>query len=322
MRMLAGAGLVGVAPQSAAQKARSVTIAYLALLPAEDRMNFTVMFMRRLDELGYVEGRNLRFIYRSAEGRPERLPDLASELVRMNPDVLVTGFGTVAAKAAKAAAGTIPVVFMAVGDPVGAGVVESLGRPGGNVTGLSDLAAHLQGHRLQLLRELAPAAALFAVVLNPGTPYTGLAYKELESAANAANVQLRPLEVHVPEEVTLQIEAGKAAGAGGMVVLEDPLTFSQRSDIAALASRLRLPAVYGYREFVEAGGLISYGTDHGAQWRRGAEIVVMVLKGAKRADIPIEQPTKFELVVNLKTAKELGLSLPPTIMIRADDFIE
>jgi putative tryptophan/tyrosine transport system substrate-binding protein len=322
MRMLAGAGLVGVAPQSAAQKARSVTIAYLALLPAEDRMNFTVMFMRRLDELGYVEGRNLRFIYRSAEGRPERLPDLASELVRMNPDVLVTGFGTVAAKAAKAAAGTIPVVFMAVGDPVGAGVVESLGRPGGNVTGLSDLAAHLQGHRLQLLRELAPAAALFAVVLNPGTPYTGLAYKELESAANAANVQLRPLEVHVPEEVTLQIEAGKAAGAGGMVVLEDPLTFSQRSDIAALASRLRLPAVYGYREFVEAGGLISYGTDHGAQWRRGAEIVVMVLKGAKPADIPIEQPTKFELVVNLKTAKELGLSLPPTIMIRADDFIE
>jgi ABC-type uncharacterized transport system substrate-binding protein len=320
--MLAGAGLVGVAPQSAAQKARSVTIAYLALLPAEDRMNFTVMFMRRLDELGYVEGRNLRFIYRSAEGRPERLPDLASELVRMNPDVLVTGFGTVAAKAAKAAAGTIPVVFMAVGDPVGAGVVESLGRPGGNVTGLSDLAAHLQGHRLQLLRELAPAAALFAVVLNPGTPYTGLAYKELESAANAANVQLRPLEVHVPEEVTLQIEAGKAAGAGGMVVLEDPLTFSQRSDIAALASRLRLPAVYGYREFVEAGGLISYGTDHGAQWRRGAEIVVMVLKGAKPADIPIEQPTKFELVVNLKTAKELGLSLPPTIMIRADDFIE
>jgi putative tryptophan/tyrosine transport system substrate-binding protein len=322
MRMLAGAGLAGVAPQSAAQKARSVTIAYLALLPAEDRMNFTVMFMRRLDELGYVEGRNLRFIYRSAEGRPERLPDLASELVRMNPDVLVTGFGTVAAKAAKAAAGTIPVVFMAVGDPVGAGVVESLGRPGGNVTGLSDLAAHLQGHRLQLLRELAPAAALFAVVLNPGTPYTGLAYKELESAANAANVQLRALEVHVPEEVAPQIEAGKAAGAGGMVVLEDPLTFSQRSDIAALASRLRLPAVYGYREFVEAGGLISYGTDHGAQWRRGAEIVVMVLKGAKPADIPIEQPTKFELVVNLKTAKELGLSLPPTIMIRADDFIE
>ena len=322
MRMFAGAGLVGVAPQSAAQKARSVTIAYLALLPAEDRMNFTVMFMRRLDELGYVEGRNLRFIYRSAEGRPERLPDLASELVRMNPDVLVTGFGTVAAKAAKAAAGTIPVVFMAVGDPVGAGVVESLGRPGGNVTGLSDLAAHLQGHRLQLLRELAPAAALFAVVLNPGTPYTGLAYKELESATNAANVQLRPLEVHVPEEVTLQIEAGKAAGAGGMVVLEDPLTFSQRSDIAALASRLRLPAVYGYREFVEAGGLISYGTDHGAQWRRGDEIVVMVLKGAKPADIPIEQPTKFELVVNLKTAKELGLTLPPTIMIRTDDFIE
>jgi putative ABC transport system substrate-binding protein len=240
----------------------------------------------------------------------------------MKPDVLVTGFGTVAAEAGKAAGGGIPVVFMAVGDPVGAGIVESLARPGGNITGLSDLAAGLQGNRLQLLCEIAPAASLFAVILNPGTPYTALAYKELEAAANIAKVQLRTFEVRSPEETTPQLEASKAAGAGGLVILEDPLTFSQRSEIATLASRLRLPAVYGYREFAEAGGLMSYGTDHGAQWRRGAEIVDLILKGAKPAEIPVEQPTRFELVVNLKTAKALNLTVPSTIMISADDVIE
>ena len=322
MRILAGAALLSVERRATAQKAKSFTLAYLALLPGEDRMNFTAMFVRRLNELGYVDGRNLRLVYRSAEGRPELLPALAADLVRMKPDVLVTGFGTIAAKAGKAAAGGIPVVFMAVGDPVGAGVVESLSRPGGNVTGLSDLAAHLQGNRLQLLREIAPAASLFAVVLNPGTPYTALAYKELEAAANVAKIQLRAFELRSPKEIVPQLEASKAAGAGGLVILEDPLTFSQRSEIATIASRLRLPAVYGYREFAEAGGLMSYGTDHGAQWRRGAEIVDLILKGAKPSDIPVEQPTKFELVVNLKTAKALNLTVPSTIMIRADDVIE
>jgi putative ABC transport system substrate-binding protein len=322
MRILAGAALLSVERRATAQKAKSFTLAYLALLPGEDRMNFAAMFVRRLNELGYADGQNLRLVYRSAEGRPELLPGLASDLVGIKPDVLVTGFGTVAAKAGKAAAGGIPVVFMAVGDPVGAGIVESLARPGGNVTGLSDLAAHLQGNRLQLLREVAPAATLFAVVLNPGTPYTALAYKELEAAANVAKLELRAFEVHSPEDTVPQLEASKAAGAGGLVILEDPLTFSQRSEIATLASRLRLPAVYGYREFADAGGLMSYGTDHAAQWRRGAEIVDLVLKGAKPADIPVEQPTKFELVVNLKAAKVLNLTVPSTIMIRADDVIE
>jgi putative ABC transport system substrate-binding protein len=250
------------------------------------------------------------------------LPGLASDLLRIKPDVLVTGFGTVAAKAGKAAGDGITVVFMAVGDPVGAGVVDSLARPGGNVTGLSDLAAGLQGSRLQLLREIGPTASLVAVVLNPGTPYTALAYKELEAAANVAKIQLRAFEVRSPEEIAPQLEATKAAGAGGLVILEDPLTFSQRSEIAALAGRLRLPAIYGYREFAEAGGLMSYGANHGAQWRRGAEIVDLILKGAKPADIPVEQPTKFELVVNLKTAKASNFTVPQTIMIRADEVIE
>jgi putative tryptophan/tyrosine transport system substrate-binding protein len=322
MRILAGAALLSVGRLATAQKAKSFTIAYLALLPGEDRMDFAAKFLRRLNELGYVDGQNLRFVYRSAEGRPELLPGLASDLVRMKPDVLVTGFGTVAAKAGKAVGSDIPVVFMAVGDPVGAGIVESLARPGGNVTGLSDLATQMQGNRLQLLHEIAPAASLFAVILNPGTPYTALAYKELEAAAIIAKVQLRAFEVRLPEETALQLEASKAAGAAGLVILEDPLTFSQRSEIATIASRLRLPAVYGYREFADAGGLMSFGTDHGMQWRRGAEIVDLILKGAKPADIPVEQPTKFELVINLKTAKALDLTVPLTIMISADEVIE
>ena len=322
MIVLAGAALLSVENRATAQKAKSFSIAYLALLPGEDRTSFVAAFVRRLNELGYVDGQNLRLVYRSAEGGPELLPSLASELIRIKPDVLVSGFGTVAAKAAKAAADGIPVVFMAVGDPVGAGVVESLARPGGHVTGLSDLAAGLQGNRLQLLREIAPAASLIAVVLNPGTPYTALAYKELEAAANLAKIQVRAFEVRSPEEIAPQLDATKAAGAGALVILEDPLTFSRRSEIAAFASRLRLPAVYGYREFAEAGGLVSYGTDHNMQWRRGAEIVDLILKGAKPADIPVEQPTKFELVVNLKTAKALDLSVPPTIMMRADQVIE
>jgi putative ABC transport system substrate-binding protein len=321
VRILAGAALLGIAHRAGAQKAKSFTIAYLALLPGEDR-NFVPFFLRRLDQLGYVDGQNLHFVYRSAEGQSEHLPGLASDLIRMKPDVLVTGFGTVAAKAGKAAGDSIPVVFMAVGDPVGAGVVASLARPGGNVTGLSDLAAGLQGGRLQLLREIVPAASLVAAVLNPGTPYAALAYKELESAAHVAKVELRAFEVRSAVEIVPQLEASKVAGAGGLLIFEDPLTLSQRSEITAVASRLRLPAIYGYREFAEAGGLMSYGTDHGAQWRRGAESVDLILKGAKPADIPVEQPTKFELVVNLKTARASNFTVPPTVMIRADEVIE
>jgi len=173
-------------------------------------------FLSRLARLGYIDGQNLHFVYRSAEGKPELLPGLASDLVRMKPDVLVTGFGTVAAKAGKAAGDGIPVVFMAVGDPVGAGVVASLARPGGNITGLSDLAAGLQGNRLQLVREIVPAASLFAVVLNPGTPYAALAYKELEAAAQVAKVDRRAFEVRSPEEIAPQLEASKAAEPAGL----------------------------------------------------------------------------------------------------------
>ena len=319
MKVLACTALLRV---TEAKAAKSFTIAYLALLPGEDHTSFMASFVRRLNELGYSEGQNLNLIYRCAEGQPDLLPTRASELIAMKPDVFVTGFGTVAARAGKAAAGGIPVVFMAVGDPVGAGVVESLARPGKNVTGLSDLAANIQGHRLQLLLEIAPAASLLAVVFNPGTPYAALAYKELELAAKVANIELRAFEVRSPEEIRPQLEATKASGAGALAILEDPLTLSQRNDIAIIASELHLPAVYGYREFAEAGGLMSYGTDHIRQWRRGAEIVDLILKGAKPADIPVEQPTKFQFVINLETAKALGLTVPSSLLARADEVIE
>jgi len=321
MKAFAGAALLHASGASA-QKAKSVTVAYLALLPGEDRTRLVASFRRRLEELGYIAGQNLQLVYRSADGQPERLPGLAAELAGMKPDVIVTGFGTVAAKAGKAAAGGIPVVFMAVGDPVGAGIIDSLARPGGNVTGLSDLAAQLQGNRLQLLREIVPSMSLLAILMNPGTPYAALAYKELEAAAKIAKIDLRAFEVRASKEIDSQFEAIKAAGAGAVAVLEDPLTASVKDEIAALALKLRLPAIAGDREFTNAGGLMSYGTDHAAQWRRGAEIVDLVLKGAKPSDIPVEQPTKFELVVNLKTARALNLSMPPSIMVRADDVIE
>lgn len=321
IRMLGAAALVGIANRAGAETSRSVTIGYLALLPDEDH-TFVPIFLHRLQELGYVEGRNLHFVYRSADGRAELLPELAADLVRMKPEVLVTGFGTVPAKAGKAASDSIPVVFMAVGDPVGAGVVESLARPGGNVTGLSDLAAGLQGNRLQLLCEMVPDARLIGAVFNPGTPYAALAYKELEAASHIAKVEIRSFEVRAPADVAPQLEACKAAGVGGIVVFEDPLTLSQRSQIAALASRLRLPAIYGYREFVVAGGLMSFGTDHAAQWRRGAEIVDLVLKGTRPADIPVEQPTQFEVVLNLKAAKASDFTVPTIVEMSADEVIE
>lgn len=212
-------GSTALLRMTGAKAAKSFTIAYLALLPREDRTSFMTGFVRRLNELGYSEGENLHLVYRSAEGQPDLLPSRASELLAIKPDILVTGFGTVAARTGKTVAGEIPVVFMAVGDPVGAGIVESLARPGKNVTGLSDLAANIQGHRLQLLSEIAPAALLIAVLLNPGTPYAALAYKELEAAAKVAKMEVRPFEVRSPEQIRPQLEATKFAGAGALAIL-------------------------------------------------------------------------------------------------------
>jgi putative tryptophan/tyrosine transport system substrate-binding protein len=300
---------------------RSYRISFLALTPGEDATLMKAL-QERLHELGYSEGKNMTFEYRSAEGRPERLPQLAMELVQARPDVLIAGFGTLAAQAAKAATTTIPIVFTTVGDPVGAGLVASLGRPGGNVTGLTDQASDLGGKRLQLLQELLPGKQVVAVLMNPDTPFTRLAYKGVQTAAEGGHVRLEVLEARTAGQVSSRVEAAAKAGATGLLVLEDPLTYSTRRQIAELAAKLRLPAIYGYKEFVEAGGLMSYGTDRRQIYRRAAEYVDKILKGAKPSDLAVEQPTKFELVINLKTAKALGLTIPQSLLVRADEIIQ
>jgi ABC-type uncharacterized transport system substrate-binding protein len=295
-------------------------VCFLALTPGEDTTSMKPL-LERLHELGYGEGRNMAFEYRSAEGRSERLPQLARELVRGRPDVLIAGFGTLTAQAAKAATTTIPIVFTTVGDPVGAGLVASLSRPGGNVTGLSGL-TEIGGKHLQLLQELNPGKQGFAVLMNPETPFTRLSLKEIRTAAEAHRIRLEILEARTADQVPRVFQGAVMAGVGGLLVLGDPLMFGLRREIADLAAKFRLPAVYPSREWAEAGGLMSYGTDRRQVYRRAAEYVDRVLKGAKPAHLPIEQPTKFELVINLKTAKALGLTIPQSLLQRADQVIE
>jgi ABC-type uncharacterized transport system substrate-binding protein len=300
---------------------KSHRVSFLALIPREDA---TLMkaFLERLHELGYSEGRNLIFEYRSAEGRPERLGLLAIELAQAKPDVLVAGFGTLAAKAAKAATTTIPVVFTTVGDPLGAGIIANLGRPAGNVTGLTDQARDVQGKRLQLLLELIPGKSDIAVLLNPDTPFSRLALEEAKTAAEYGHIGLQVLEARTADQITEKIEEAVKGGVAGLLILEDPLIYSIHKKIAELAARSRLPTMWVYRDAVEAGGLMSYGPDRRQIYRRAAEYVDKILKGAKPADLPVEQPTKFELIINLKTAKALGLDVPPMLLARADEVIE
>jgi putative ABC transport system substrate-binding protein len=318
--MIAG-GLLATPLAAEGQPAGKVyRVCFLALTPGEDTTSMQPL-LERLHELGYGEGKNMAFEYRSAEGHPERLSQMARELVRGRPDVLIAGFGTLAAQAAKAATMTIPIVFTTVGDPVGAGLVASLGRPGGNVTGLSGV-TEILGKHLQLLKELSPGKQVIAVLLNPETPFTRLALKEIKTAAEADRTRLEILEARTADEVPRVLQAAVPAGVGGLLVLGDPLMYSLRREIADLSVKLRLPTVYPSREWAEAGGLLSYGADRRQLYRRAAEYVDKILKGARPGDLPVEQPTKFELVINLKTAKALGLTIQPSFLQRADQVIE
>ena len=318
-----GGGAAAAWPLAAdAQQMRSpYRIVFLGLLPGE---NTTLMksLLERLNELGYRQGQNMIFDYRSAEGVSERLPQLASDAVRSNPDVLITGFGTLTAKAAKAATSTIPIVFTAVGEPVGAGVVASLGRPGANITGMSAQATDIVGKRLQILQELVPGDKAIAVLFNPETPFSALALQELRAAAQARPTALVVFEARTADQVSASFEAAVKAGTGGLLMLEDHLTYGLRPQIAELAARFRLPTIAIVRDFPEAGGLVSYGIDLRQMNRRAAEYVDKILNGAKPADLPVEQPTKFELVINLKTARTLGLTVPPSLLSIADEVIE
>jgi putative ABC transport system substrate-binding protein len=315
---VAAASALRPLPLRAQEAQKRYRVAYLALAGDQD----AVIVKHRLDELGYHDGRNLIFDFRSADGDPERLPRLAAELVATHPDVIVTGFGTAPAKAAQAATATIPVVFSSVGDPIGSGIVKSLNRPGANVTGLHALGAETGGKRLQILQELSPDMRVVAVLVEPDAPYTAVALPVLENAALARGLRIELCEMRRADQLAAVVEAAVKAGATGLTLLETPPLNNLRRDIADLAARLRLPAIYSNREFVEAGGLMSYGTDRRDLYRRAAELVDKILKGGKPADIPVEQPTKFELVINLKTARALGMPVPSTLLAIADDVIE
>jgi putative ABC transport system substrate-binding protein len=319
--LLGGVPAVWPLSLNAQQAAKSYRIGFLALVPGEDRTLMQAL-LQRLHELGYGEGTNMTFRYRSAEGHPERLAPLAMELVQDKPDVLIAGFGTLAAQAAKAASTTIPVVFVTVGDPIGAGIIASLARPGANVTGLTDQARDVQGKRLQLLQEIVPGKRDIAVLLNPDTPFSRLALEEAKAAAQYGQIHLIELEARTAEEVTERLHDAAKSAAAGLLILEDPLIYSMRRKIADLSAQLRLPAMYVYKDSVEAGGLMSYGPDRHYIYRRAAEYVDRILKEAKPADLPVEQPTRFEFVINLKSARALGLDVPATLLTLADEVVE
>jgi putative ABC transport system substrate-binding protein len=319
--LLGGAAVAWPFAVSAQQSAKSYRIAFLALIPGEDT-TLAKPLLERLHELGYSDGTNMSFVYRSAEGDPKRLAPLASELVQDNPDVLIAGFGTLAAQAAKEATKTIPVVFTTVGDPLGAGIVASLSRPGGNVTGLTDQAKDVQGKRLQLLLEVIPGRHEVAVLLNPDTPYSRLALEEAKAAADYGHIRLQVLEARTADQVAQRIEQAAGGTAAGLLIFEDPLIYSIRERVADLAAQFRLPAMYVYRDSAEAGGLIAYGPDRRYIYRRAAEYVDKILKGTKPSDLAVEQPTQFTFIINLKTAKALGIQIPPTLLALADEVIE
>ena len=279
-------------------------------------------FLQRLRELGWVEGKNIVIEYRWGEGWSDRLPDLAAELVRLKVDVIFAP-ATVAAVAARKATGTIPIVMATGGDPVGLGLVASLARPGGNVTGLSyGVGLSILGKQLQLLKEALPKLRRVAVLSNPGNPAQGLAIKEVTAAARSLGVQLQLLEARGPDGFDSAFAAMARERAEALLVMADPILAFHRVPLRDLAARGRLPAMYGLREHMDSGGLMSYHPDLRDSFRRAATYVDKILRGARPADLPVEQPTKFEFVINLKAAKALGLTVPRSLLLRADEIIE
>jgi len=278
-------------------------------------------FRQGLLELGYKEGQNLEIVYRSSDGRDQRFPGLASELVRLQVDLILTR-GTPAALAAKSATRTIPVVMAASGDPVGSGLVASLGRPGGNVTGLSLYNVEIYAKRVELLRELVPRLTRIAGLFNMSNPVLPLQWKEVERAARHLGIQPQLLDVRRSEDLSRAFDAAAKQHAQALIVGLDGVTQGNLRPIAELAAKQRLPSIYGSKEYVDVGGLITYGVSDPSVYHGAATFVDKIFKGAKPADLPIEQPTKFELIINLKTAKVLGLTIPQSLLQQADQVIE
>ena len=323
-KLLAAFGVAAIAPLAALaqkQSAKIPRVGYLFSFTPAEGQHLWEACRRGLRELGYVEGRNIVLEPRWAEGRHDRLPDLARELVRLPVDVLVAA-ATPANLAAKAATNSIPIVMVAVGNPVKVGLVQSLARPGGNITGLSLLTTELSGRRLQLLLEVLGHNGRVAALINPDNEVHAVFLEETRTAAATLGVQLEALRTRNELEMQQAFVTAGAKRADAMVFFDDPVLWSHRKQAVALAARHRLPVIYGYSDFVDEGGLVSYGPDRPDQYRRTAFYVDRILRGAKPGDLPVEQPTKFELVINMKTAKALGLTIPQSILVRADRVIE
>ena len=277
-------------------------------------------FRQGLRDLGWVEGKNISIEYRYAEGSNERLPDLAADLVRLGVDLIVASV-TPDALAAKQATRTIPIIMVAPGDPVGSGLVDSLARPGGNVTGLTNISPQMVGKGLELLKDMLPTLSRVAVLWNPQGSTSTLSWNELQLPALQLGVQLQSLEVRSANDLDKAFADATQAQAGALAITPDPVFVTHQKRIAALAAQKRLPAIFHLRTFVDVGGLMAYGPDRSDSFRRVALYVDKVLKGATPADLPVERPMKFELVINLKTAQDLGLTIPPAVLFQADEVI-
>jgi len=319
--LLAGGAALAWSPAAHTQQKAMPVIAYLGVNPPDPFVPFANAFRQGLSETGYVDGQNVAIEYRWAEGHYDRLPGLAAELVRRNVDLIAAG-SLPAAQAAKSATRTIPIVLVSGGDPVALGLIASLARPGGNLTGVSVMSTELSPKRLELLSELAPLVRVVVLLVNPNNANTEGNIGELEEAARAKGMQLPVLKASTEDEIAAAFSSLVPLHADALLVVNDPFFISRRNKIVALASQHTVPAIYGFREFVEAGGLISYGTSLVGIWRQLGAYAGRILNGAKPADLPVQQPTKFELVINLKTAAALGLTVPQALLARADEVIE
>ena len=311
---------LNLAPLAEAQSARQVwRIGYLGTSSPALEPNLVNAFRQGLRELGHIEGQDIVIEYRWAEGKYDRFPELAAELVRLKVDVILTA-GTPGALAAKQATRTIPIVMAVVADALAYQLVASLAQPGGNVTGLSTLARDLQGKQLEFLKEIVPRLSRIAVLVNPSNPFNDVLGRE--QVQQALRLKLELFEVKAAEEFEAVFAAIARQRPDALFMIADRFLLAHRARIVAFAARQRLPGMYPYKEFVEAGGLVSYAPSYPEMFRRSATYVDKILKGAKPADLPVEQPTKFELIINLKTAKALRLTIPQTLLLRADQVIE
>jgi putative ABC transport system substrate-binding protein len=312
-------GAAAAWPLVARAQQKLPTIGFLGTTTASAWGPWTAAFVQRLRELGWIEGRTLSIEYRWADARSERFAEIAAEFVRLKVDVIVTGGN--AAVAAKQASSAVPIVFALVDDPIGMGLIANLSRPGGNVTGLAVQATDLAGKRLALLREVVPGLRRLAIMVNVDYPSAVLEMGEVQTAAGMLDLELAPLEIRRAEDIAPAFEALKGRSEA-LYVVGDAVVMTHRVRINTLALAARLPTSFNYREYVEAGGLMSYGANLSDLFRRAADYVDKILRGAKPGDLPVEQPTRFNLIINLTTAKALGLDIPATVLARADEVIE